>query len=107
TDSGAWFESVVPWDANHVAATTCLGQNREPLLTTDYLVDETLTLLRMRKETARAVALGDQFFSGRVARLYFLTETDIRDAWQIFRDYADKQWSFTDCTSGRLPKSWS
>ncbi len=99
TDSGAWFASVVPWDGNHVAATTWLGQNREPLLTTDYLVDETLTLLRMRKETARAVALGDQFFSGRVARLYFLTETDIRDAWQIFRDYADKQWSFTDCTS--------
>lgn len=99
TDSGAWFASVVPWDANHATAVAWLKQNREPLLTTDYLIDETLTLLRMRREAARASALGEQFFDGRLASVYFLAEGDIRAAWRIFRDYADKEWSFTDCTS--------
>jgi len=98
-DSGAWFASIVPWDVNHAAATTWLKQNREPLLTTDHLIDEVLTLLRVRKETARAAALGEQLFAGRLATLYFLTEADIRSAWEIFRGYADKAWSFTDCTS--------
>src|SRR5260370_987978 len=99
TDSGAWFASVVPWDVNYAAATAWLKQNREPLLTTDYLVDETLTLLRVRKETARAAALGNELFGGHLTTLYFLTEADIRSAWDIFRSFADKEWSFTDCTS--------
>lgn len=73
TDSGAWFASVVPWDANHATAGSWLKQNREPLVTTDYLIDETLTLLRVRREMARAVALGEQLFGGRLAAVYFLT----------------------------------
>ena len=32
--------------------------------TTDFIVDETLTLLRVRKEASRALALGQQFFQG-------------------------------------------
>jgi hypothetical protein len=98
-DSGAWFASVVPWDMNHAAATAWLQQNREPLLTTDYIVDETLTLLRARKEMPRAAALGGLLFGGRLAQLYFLPEADLRAAWQVFQSYADKEWSFTDCTS--------
>jgi predicted nucleic acid-binding protein len=99
TDSGAWFASVVPWDANHTAAAAWLAQNQEALLTTDYIVDETLTLLRVRNEMARAVALGEQLFGGHLATLYFLTDAEIRAAWDVFRNYADKEWSFTDCTS--------
>ncbi|HEX9987631.1 MAG TPA: hypothetical protein VGE45_04035, partial [Chloroflexia bacterium] len=30
---------------------------------------------------------------------YYLIEEDILTAWQVFRTYADKEWSFTDCTS--------
>jgi uncharacterized protein len=98
-DTGAWFASVVPWDANHAAAAAWLGQNQESLITTDYILDETLTLLRVRKESARALALGEQLLSQQVAKLYFLQEQDLREAWKVFRDFADKEWSFTDCTS--------
>ena len=48
TDTGAWFASVVPDDEDHEKAVAWLAQNREPLLTTDYIVDETLTLLSAR-----------------------------------------------------------
>jgi uncharacterized protein len=98
-DTGAWFASVVPWDANHAAAVAWVSQNHERLVTTDYVVDETLTLLRVRKESARAMALGRQFFDQPLAELYFLQETDLRQAWDIFRTFDDKDWSFTDCTS--------
>ena len=98
-DAGAWFASTVPWDANHAAAVKWLSHNHESLVTTDYIVDETLTLLRIRKEPGRALAFGQQIFAGKLADRHFLQEPDLRDAWQIFEKFADKEWSFTDCTS--------
>lgn len=47
-DTGAWFAAFVPNDPDHVAADAWLEANREPLVTTDYVVDELLTLLKMR-----------------------------------------------------------
>lgn len=44
-DTGAWFAAIVPTDPNHERAAAFLAANREPLITTDYVVDETLTLL--------------------------------------------------------------
>jgi uncharacterized protein len=58
-----------------------------------------LTLLRVRKEADRALALGEQLFGQRLAELYLLQEGDLREAWRFFRDFVDKEWSFTDCTS--------
>ena len=43
-DTGAWFASIVPTDPNHQKAAKWLEANNEILLTTDYIVDETLTL---------------------------------------------------------------
>ena len=98
-DTGAWFASVVPADPDHSAASRWLSRNTEPLVTTDYVVDETLTLLKMRGEATRALRLGDEFFSGRLTAIYYLTEKDVLQAWEIFRRFSDKGWSFTDCTS--------
>ncbi len=98
-DTGAWFASVVPWDANHAAAATWLAQNQERLITTDYVVDEMLTLLRVRKESKRAMVIGDLFFEQKIADLYFLQAPDLRQAWDVFSNFDDKEWSFTDCTS--------
>ena len=98
-DTGGWFGSLVPWDANHVAASGWLRANNRPLLTTDFIVDETLTLLRARGEPAIAFTLGASLFVGEIAQVYYLTEEDIVAAWNVFRTYSDKEWSFTDCTS--------
>ncbi len=97
-DTSAWFAAVVPTDSNYPDASRWLAANSEPLLTTDYIVDETLTLLRARGERQRAKALGEQFFNSSVAEVYFLTD-DIRQAWSVFQQYDDKAWSFTDCAS--------
>jgi len=98
-DTSAWFASIVPSDTDHQAASLWVNQNNQPLLTTDYIVDETLTLLRTRGEALRAISLGEAFFSGVLATIYYLSEEDIQQSWQIFRQFSDKNWSFTDCTS--------
>jgi len=98
-DTGAWFAGVVASDVDHEAAEQWSSSNAESLLTTDYVVDETLTLLKARGQPLHAATLGEQLFSGGVARIYYLTKEDILNAWGIFQRFSDKGWSFTDCTS--------
>src|ERR1019366_757172 len=57
-DTGAWFASVVPADRHHLKVVAFLQQNPLPLITTDYVIDETLTLLRARWEMSKAIGLG-------------------------------------------------
>lgn len=98
-DTSAWFASVVPSDADHRAASLWVSQNTQALLTTDYVIDETLTLLRTRREAQRAISLGEAFFSNELSTIYYLTEEDVWQTWQTFQQFADKNWSFTDCAS--------
>jgi predicted nucleic acid-binding protein len=98
-DTGAWFAAFVPNDPDHGAADAWLEANREPLVTTDYVVDELLTLLKMRGEYQRALRLGASLFAEDIATLTWVTPDDIRQAWTIFQRYQDKGWSFTDCVS--------
>ncbi len=98
-DTGAFFAATTPWDAKHAAAIGWLGLNTRPLMTTDYVVDETLTLLKARGEWSRAIKLGAELFGGAKALLHYLTVPEIQAAWQVFQQFRDKEWSFTDCTS--------
>lgn len=98
-DTGAWFALLVPSDPNHTAAQAWFQVNRETVCTSDYVVDETLTLLRMRGEPRRALEMGKRFFGGQFTVVHYLTEADIFEAWRVFQRFSDKGWSFTDCTS--------
>jgi predicted nucleic acid-binding protein len=105
-DSGGWIAGFYSADQHHLAASRWFRQNNQLLLTTDYIIDEALTLLKARGKPRLALKLGERFFSGDLAQIHYLTDDDIQAAWQVFRTYTDKEWSFTDCTSkvilGRL-----
>lgn len=98
-DAGGWIARFYSADQYHVAASRWFRQNKQTLVTTDYIIDEALTLMRARGEPRLALKLGALFFGGGLASIYYLTEDDIQAAWQVFRTYTDKEWSFTDCTS--------
>jgi predicted nucleic acid-binding protein len=66
-DTGAWFASMVASDANHAAAAHWLAENKEPLITTDYVFSETVTLLLVRHQRRQAEAFGSAIFAGRLA----------------------------------------
>ncbi len=92
-DSGGWFASVVTDDDDYEIARIWLEANKEPLFTTDYIVDETLTLLRARGENQKALEVGNLFFRGLLAKIYYLSEEDILQTWKMFQQFSDKKWS--------------
>ncbi len=98
-DTSGWFARFVKTDVNHGAARQWFQSNAEPLLTTDYMICETLTLLRARHEYQLAQDLGADLMAEADAQIYFLSPDDVRATWDIFRRFADKEWSFTDCSS--------
>jgi hypothetical protein len=98
-DTSAWYALSLVRDVNHHDANCLLASVKEPLVTSDYVVDETLTLLRSRGESQRALKFGQKVIDGGFAAIVTISEADFADAWQIFRRFADKGWSFTDCTS--------
>lgn len=98
-DTRAWYASLVPTDPHHADAVQWLAANHSPLLTTDYVIDETLTLLRVRGQRERALMIGRRLFDHDLANIHKITSADLTLAWQTFAQFEDKSWSFTDCTS--------
>lgn len=98
-DTSAWYATMVSNARHHEEAIAWFRENRMPLFVTDYIVDETLTLFRARGQDQQALIVGEGFFSQKLAALELVTTEDRLEAWRLFRDYADKRWSFTDCTS--------
>lgn len=102
-DTGAWFALAVQNDPDHEAAVVWLRQNRTPLLTTDYILAETATPLRMRDKTLRghrlAVRIATTIRREESTILEKVTNDDLDNALRIFRTYRDHLFSFVDCTS--------
>jgi predicted nucleic acid-binding protein len=102
-DTGAWFAVAVRNDADHDSAMQWLRVNRDPLVTTDYILAETVTLLRMRDKTIRGHRLASRvatsLLRGEAALLEKVTEDDLERALAVFRTYRDHLFSFVDCTS--------
>ncbi|APW62748.1 type II toxin-antitoxin system VapC family toxin [Paludisphaera borealis] len=98
-DTGAWFARFVPTDPDHNAAKAWLDRNAQPLITTDYVLDELLTLLKVRGEYQRALEIGPRILRGQVCEMERVTPFDVEEAWRVFSTYQDKGWSFTDCVS--------
>jgi predicted nucleic acid-binding protein len=98
-DTSAWYAAYVPVDANHAAVRESLFARGESLVTSDFVVDETMTLLIARHERARAVQFGRDVLTGGIALLEVVTLSDIRAAYDLVVRFNDKAWSFTDFTS--------
>lgn len=99
-DTSAWFAIFVPTDVNHQVARPLFDAlPSSTLITTDYVLAETLTLFKMRHETRRVFQLGQNMLEERVCRLTWVAAQDVYKAWTIFDSHRDKGWSFTDCVS--------
>jgi predicted nucleic acid-binding protein len=45
------------------------------------------------------VALGKLLFGGDLAHIHRISDEEFLRAWRVFDSFADKDWSFTDCSS--------
>ena len=98
-NTGAWFARFITTDPDHSATKVWLDRNTRLLITTDYVIDELLTLLRVRGEYQRALEIGPRILHGDLCELDRVTPHDVDSAWLVFSTYHDKGWSFTDCVS--------
>jgi predicted nucleic acid-binding protein len=72
---------------------------RVTLFVTDYVIDETLTLISGRLGHARAVACGEWLLQSPIVKVVRIEPSQWDQAWALFKRYDDKAFSLTDCTS--------
>ena len=101
-DTGARYALLDKSDANHLAAVKFYGSLAHPLVTSNYIADEVITLTRNRLGHNVAVEIGQKLWDESIATLIRVMPQDEKKAWEIFVKYYDKTFSFTDCTSFAL-----
>jgi predicted nucleic acid-binding protein len=101
-DTSAWVAHYDAGDRWHTAAREAMASlvdTRVTFVTTDYILDETITLLLYHAGRHHALAFGDAVQRSRQVQLVRVDAGIWEEAWQMFRRYDDKAWAFTDCTS--------
>jgi hypothetical protein len=100
-DTSAFVALAVTADAHHKKAAAYFRalSPGTSLVTTEYILDETITRIRRVAGHAIAVSVGRAMRTSTLARIHPLERADLDRAWDLFEQYDDKQLSFTDCTS--------
>ncbi len=104
-DTGAWIALIDRSDQYQPFAAQIYGrlkQRREQLMTTDYVLDETLTRLRYdagHTQAMRCLELIEQGQRAGVIGRVRITDDIFQSAVGVFRQYTTVALSFTDCTS--------
>lgn len=104
-DTSAWLALNNKNDQYHdeaVSKITKVRQQKIQLVTSEYVFNESVTILRYRISHRAAVAFGDALISSNVASIEDITNEERLKAWVLFKKYRDKDLSFTDCTSFAL-----
>ena len=68
-------------------------------ITTNFVLDESYTGLLTNVGHFAAVNFGEKIRSSKVVQIIHITEEIEGQAWELFKRYSDKTYSFTDCTS--------
>ena len=101
-DTSAWFALNSRRDQFHRRSLSLARRFRiEPvaLYLTDYILDETVTLLRLKVSHSQAVAFLDLVKKSPQVVLGHVSPEMLESAEKLFRRHRDKRWSFTDCVS--------
>jgi predicted nucleic acid-binding protein len=90
-DTSAWYAAYVPSDKFNRAVLKILNDASEPIVTSDFVVDETMTLLRIRGEDQLALSFGKDFLFDDCARVEMVEFEDLKYAYQIFLAFGTKR----------------
>lgn len=101
-DTSAWFAYANRKDPEHGAVRDAFRLSTGRLATSNFILDETISLClyRMGHDTARRV--GTILLDSNTVDLIRVTPRDEQAAWELFCRRTDQRYSFTDCTSFEL-----
>lgn len=103
-DTSALYALEVENDINHLKALRFMREELSMgkygiLITSDYVIDECLTLLRMKYGVRPAVKFYDKIRMSRSLKIIWVDEELFEEAFTYFKRNKKLKWSFTDCTS--------
>jgi predicted nucleic acid-binding protein len=102
TDTSAFLAIENRRDKYHkqaVALRDSLLKAGKILITSDYVLDESYTVIRFRAGHQIAIQFGQAVRESKLLRVEYITPERIEKAWNLFKTYSDHEFSFTDCTS--------
>ena len=106
-DTSAWVAFFNSSDANHEKALLqweSIKQKKSPLITSYFIFDELVTLLRMKSGYVMAEKAGKTLLTSPSLQMLLPDQKHMLKAWDFFQKYKDHEFSFTDCTSFILMK---
>jgi predicted nucleic acid-binding protein len=102
-DTSAWYALADGRERHHRSAVRVIARLTKGefgrVLTTDYILDETYTLLRMRLGVGPVRALRDLLTESSNLQIVRVSERDFDHAVELMITHADTRWSLTDCAS--------
>ena len=107
-DTGGWVALFGANDEHHKSAVSIfetLKRSRALLYTSDYVINETLTVAKVRGNHAQSVIAGKALFESDVIKIIYVAPDHLQDSWQLYQKYKDKHLSFTDVTSLVITKT--
>jgi hypothetical protein len=101
-DTSGFFAMLASDDDRHVVAARLVGAARKRkrgFITTDYVLDETATLLKARRKTHLIARLFERVDQSQACRIEWTDSERFQNVREFFLKHADQAWSFTDCLS--------
>ena len=105
-DTGYWVALLNPKDTLHEKAesvSSSLGQAK--ILTTEMVLDELLAALSQPPQRAIVINALDKILANPNVEVAPQTTIQFREAFALYKERLDKEWSLTDCASFVLMKS--
>ena len=101
-DASAYYAMLDPRDGWHKKVKECISQLESQdvrYATTDYILDEVVTLLQSRGLSYVVGPWLDDLMSNQLCHILWMNPERFEQVRQFFVKHHDKQWSFTDCFS--------
>jgi len=101
-DTSGLYALLVRQDDRHEVACALFDKAAKAgtrFVTTDYVLDETATLLKARRHVKLLAMLFSVLRDSRACRLEWMDLERFGEVEQYFLKHADQEWSFTDCAS--------
>ena len=106
-DTSGFYALLIRGDDQHQAADRILREARRRkrgFVTTDYVLDETATLLKARGFVHLLGPFFETLESSQACRIEWTDSERFGETQTFFLKHADQAWSFTDCLSFRVMK---
>lgn len=99
-DTGALYAYFDKNDSEHSKVSSFLDSSADAFYTTNFIIDELVTLLRCRNfKVSQIKSFIENLREGEIAVILHVTP-EIEDmSWEFLNKYRDHDFSFTDCTS--------